>query len=69
MNMKEIDNENAKKENATGDNVYTIHTVQIHTNKYIKHDPSKPTTTSIKDREVCECTHNKWLAIEISRRL
>ena len=39
MSMKEIDKENARKANATRDNLYTIHT-----NKYIEYDPSKPTT-------------------------
>ena len=32
MSVKEIDNENATKENSTRDNAY-----KIHTNKYIEH--------------------------------
>ena len=31
--MKEMDNENATKANATRGNVYAIYTTQIHTNK------------------------------------
>ena len=46
--MKEIDNENATKANVTRNSVYTIHTTQLHNNKYIEHDPSKPTTTSMR---------------------
>ena len=38
------------KANATRDDVYTIHKTQIHTNKYIEHDPSKPITTSIREK-------------------
>ena len=57
--MKEIDNTNATKANATKVNVYTIYATQIHTNKYIEHDPHKSTTTSIRERQVCECTNNK----------
>ena len=60
--MKEIDNENVMKANATRDNAYTIHATQIHSNKYIEHDPSKPTTTrdGKRDRQVYECKNNKW---------
>ena len=53
MSMKEIDNENTTKSNATRDNVYTIRTTQIHAKKYIEYDPSKPTqpqTTNSCDR-------------------
>ena len=50
MSVKEINNENATKANATSGNAYTIHTIQINTNKYIEHVPSKPTTTSILKR-------------------
>ena len=35
MNMREMDNENPTQANAT--RVYTIHTTQMHNNKYIKH--------------------------------
>ena len=45
--MKEIDNENSTKAKATKDNVYVIHT-----NKQIGHDPSKPTTTSMKEKGI-----------------
>ena len=34
------------------DNVYTINTTQIHTNKYIEHDLSKPKTTSMREKAV-----------------
>ena len=44
--MKEIDNQNAMKANAKRINVY-----KIHTNNYIEHDPSKPITTSIGEKE------------------
>ena len=47
---KEIDNPNVRKANATKDNVYTIHVIKIHTNKYVKHDPRQPTTTSDSDK-------------------
>ena len=50
MSMKEIDNENAMKANATRDNVNTMHTKQIHTNKSIEHDSSKLTTTSMREK-------------------
>ena len=43
MSVKEIDDDNA-----TRDNVYTIHTTQIHTDKYIEHNPSKPIITSMR---------------------
>ena len=42
MSMKEI----ADKNVARG-NVYTIYTIQMHTNKYTEHIPSIPTTTSM----------------------
>ena len=50
MNMKEISNENAMEAYATRDNMYTIHTTQIPTNKYIEHDPSKSTPTSMREK-------------------
>ena len=50
MRMKEIDNENTTKTKATRDNMYTIHTTQIHTNKYIEHDSRKLTTTSMRKK-------------------
>ena len=62
MSIKEIDSENTTKANATRDNVYTIHTIQMHLNKYIEHDPSKPTTTSMSEKriaKVCECINKK----------
>ena len=37
MSMKEIDNTKV-----TRGNMYTVHTTQIHTNKYIEHVPNKP---------------------------
>ena len=36
MSMKEIYNEKATKENGIRDYVYTNHTTQIHTKKYIQ---------------------------------
>ena len=48
MSMKEIDNEKATKTNTTRDNVYTIHTTQMNTNKYFV---SKPTTTSMRKND------------------
>ena len=45
--MKEIDNENA-----TRGNVYTIHT-----NKYIEHDPSKPTTATMREKGINKYTN------------
>ena len=36
MSMKDIENANATKANATRGNVYTIQKTQIHTNKYIE---------------------------------
>ena len=52
MSMKEIDNENATNSSATRDNVYTMYITQIYTNQYIKHDPSKPTTTSMRKKRI-----------------
>ena len=46
-------------EHATRGYVYTIHT-----NKYIERVPNKPTTTSMRDRQVFEC----MLAIQCSTR-
>ena len=43
--MKDIDNDNAAKANATRDNIYTIHI-----NKCIEHDPSKPATTCMREK-------------------
>ena len=50
--MKELYNENSTKAKATRGNVYTVNTTQKHTNKYIKHDPSKSTTTSTREKEI-----------------
>ena len=47
MGIKETDNENVTKAKATSCNVYTIHT-----NKYIEHIPSKPTTTSMREKGI-----------------
>ena len=43
MSMKKLDNENPIK-----DNVYTIHTTQMH--KQIEHVPNKKATTSKKGK-------------------
>ena len=59
-------------------NVYTIHGTQIHTNKYIKHVTSKPTTLGIREKWIdkyanaqttiyAECTSNNVAVIELSR--
>ena len=54
--MKEIDNENATKANTTIDNVY-----KIHTDNNIEHDPSKPITTSMREKErYCVYTQVKF---------
>ena len=45
-----IDNENTTAANTIRDNLDTTHTTQIHTNKYIERDPSKPTTASIRKK-------------------
>ena len=50
MSMKEIINEKVTKSNATRVNVYTIYTTQICTDKNIEHVPSKPTTTSRREK-------------------
>ena len=52
MSMKEIDKENTTK-------AFTLHT-----NKYIEHFPSKPTTTSIRKKGTDKYVNNKF-----SRRL
>ena len=44
MSVKEIENANTTKANATSVSVYAIHT-----NKYIKHVPNKSKTTSMRD--------------------
>ena len=46
--MKYIDNENTRKAKAKRDNIYTI----LHTNKYIKHDPSKSTIISMREKRI-----------------
>ena len=51
MRMREIDNENATKAYATRGDVYTIHT-----NKYTEHVPSKPTTTSMREKGINKYT-------------
>ena len=38
MSVKEMDNENVTKANATRGNVYKVHTTQIHFNKYIERE-------------------------------
>ena len=45
MSVKEINNENATKANATRGNVYTICTTRIHPTR-------KPTTTSIRENGI-----------------
>ena len=57
MSLKGIDNVNATKANATKGSVYTIHTTQIHTNKYIEHVPRKPTTNKQEEKRVCKCMY------------
>ena len=43
--LTEINNQNVTKANATRDSAY-----KIHTNKYIEHHPSKPITTSMREK-------------------
>ena len=52
MHMKKIDNASTTKANATGGNRRSVHNTQMHSNKYIKHLLNKPTTTSMKDRQI-----------------
>ena len=68
--MKEIDNENATRANATRHNLYIIHKTQIHTNKYIEHNPSKLTTTSMREKGQASMRIHKQqvVAIVFSRR-
>ena len=47
MSVKEINKANTTNANVTRDSVYIIHT-----SKYIEHLPNKPTTTSMKNRQV-----------------
>ena len=47
-----INNENTSTANTIRDNLDTTHTTQIHTYKYIEHDPSKPTTASIREKGI-----------------
>ena len=63
MSVKKIDNVNTTKANATRGSVYTIHT-----NKYIEHDPSKPITTSIREKDKYQNAHIQAVAIDSSRR-
>ena len=75
MSMKEVNTENTTKANATRCNVYTIHT-----QKYSEHVPSKPTTTSMKEKGTekahenpqttmfAKCTSSNAVATEFSRR-
>ena len=65
MSVKQIDNQSATKANATRDNAYNIHT-----NKYIEHDPSKPITTSMREKgkDKYENAHTKAVEIEFTRR-
>ena len=59
--MKELDNENATKANAIRDNVYTRH-------KYIEHDPSRLTTTSMMEKWIDKFANaQQVVAIEFSR--
>ena len=60
MSVKETDNQNAIRDNA----------YKIHTNKYIEDDPSKPLTTSMREKgtDKYENAHIQAVAIEFSRR-
>ena len=75
MSLKEMDNENATKPRG---NVYTIHSTQIHTNKYTEHIPRKSTTASMREKGIdkyanaqttmcAECTSNDVLLDEFSK--
>ena len=65
MNRNNIDNQNATQANATKDKAY-----KMHTNKYIKHDPSKPIITNVRKKrqqkgtEKLENAHKQAIAIE-----
>ena len=63
--VKETDNHNATKANATRDNAY-----KIHSNKYIKHDPNKLITTRKRGKWTDKYKNAliQALAIEFSRR-
>ena len=63
--MKGINNQNTTKANGTRDNA-----TKIHTNKYIKHDPSKPIAISLREKgtDKYENAHIKAVAIKFSRR-
>ena len=65
MSVKEIDNQNATKANATRGNAY-----EIYTNKHIKHDPSEPITISIREKATdrYKNAHIQPVAIEFLRR-
>ena len=51
--MKEIDKQNTTKANATRDNTY-----KINLNKYNKHNPSKPITTNMIEKDTDK--YEKW---------
>ena len=60
MSVKEIDSQNATRDNA----------YKIHTNKYIEHDSIKLITTNMRKKgtDKYQNTHTQAVAIEFSRR-
>ena len=52
MSIKGIGNENATYAHGTGDNVYTNHMTQKHTNIHMEHDSNKTTTTSMTEKGI-----------------
>ena len=64
MNVKETENQDATKANATRDNAY-----KLHTTKYIEHDPNKTITTSMREKGMdnYEKAHIQPVAIEFAR--
>ena len=65
MSVKEIDNQNATKSNATRGKAS-----KINTNKYIEHDQSKPITTRMREKwtDKYNNLHIQVVAIGFSRR-
>ena len=64
MNVKEIDNQNARRAHATRDNPY-----KIQTNKYIEHDSRKQITISVREKgtDKYKNAHIEVVAIELIR--
>ena len=61
MSMKETDNQNATKANATRDNAY-----KLHTNKCIEQDPNKRITTSMREKGMDNYENAQAVEIEFA---